>query len=360
MLRKQRRRHVPVILVITKCDTDKMEEDAEHAFHSLGVGEKTLLVSAAHNKGTTELKETIMKMLKDLHFAKEKKAPEVAKEETEEENSEEIIQHTLGIPRIAIVGRPNVGKSSLVNALMSDPQREVSPKLVSDIPGTTRDATDTIIRHEGQDFIVVDTAGLRRKARIEEDLEGLSVLRTIQAIEDADVVVLLIEANETVSNQDKKIAGTVIERGKGLIILVNKIDLMKAEERIEKMKEARAAFPFCKFAPIVPVSAKTRENLPKMFDLALMAHRNLYRRIAPRELKGFLGDVIAGHPMSAFKSCKYVTQSKDIPPTFILFLRNPKKVQISQMRYIENRLRERFGLEGVPVKWITKASGGRK
>ncbi len=368
MLRKQRRRHVPVILAITKCDTPKSAEEAKDAFHELGIAEDIVTVSAAHNIGTDDLREIIIRQLEKLHFEKETVTEKSTKEKEGNEEHEEHEEHEAQVasefnaaraPRIAIVGRPNVGKSSLINALMSDTQRKVSPKLVSQIPGTTRDATDTIIRHEDQEFILVDTAGLRRKARIEQDLEGLSVLRTLQAIEDCDVAVLLIDAHETVSNQDKKIAGTVIDAGKGLIILVNKIDLMKGEERSEKMLEAKGAFPFCKFAPMIPCSTITRENLLKIFPLALMIHRNMHRRIAPRELSQFLRDVIAGHPMTALKSCKHVTQAKDAPPTFVLFVRNPKTIQLSQLRYLENRLRERVGLEGVPVKWVTKGPNAR-
>ncbi len=355
MLRKERRRHVPVILVITKCDTEGAAEQAEHAFHGLGIADEIITTSAAHNRGTEELREMILKQLKKLHFVSEKLKVKSEKLDAEDSEEEQELQLPDRPPRIAIIGRPNVGKSSLINALMSDPQRKTSPKLVSEIPGTTRDATDTMIRHDEQDFIFVDTAGLRRKARIEEDLEGLSVLRTIQAIEDADVCVLLIDAGEEeVSNQDKKIAGTVIERGKGLIILVNKIDLKKGEERTAKMLEVERAFPFCRYAPVLPASAATRENLPKLFALALMVQRNMQRRIAPRELIAFIRDAVHGHPMTSLKSCKHATQAKDAPPTFVLFVRNPKAIQASQLRYLENRLRERFDLQGVPVRWVTK------
>ncbi len=365
ILRTKRKRHVPVILIITKCDTEKMEEEARHAFHKLGIGEEIITVSAAHNRGTEELQEMITKQLLKLNFVVEKKEDrEQRTEDSEEQDAEDSVLFPLSTvlspPRVAIIGRPNVGKSSLVNALMSDPQRETSPKLVSDIPGTTRDSTDSIIRHDDQEFIFVDTAGLRRKARIEEDLEGLSVLRTLQAIEDCDVAVLLVDATDAeVANQDKKIAGTVIEQGKGLIIVLNKIDLVKGEKRTEKMLEVQRAFPFCRYAPMLPASAVTRENLPKLFSLVLMVQRNMKLRIAPRELTAFLQDAIHGHPMSSLKSCKHVTQAKDPPPTFVLFVRNPKTVQPSQIRYLENRMRERFGLDGVPVKWVTKGPRDR-
>lgn len=362
ILRKTRKRHVPVILVVTKCDTEGAAEQAEHAYHDLGIAEEIIATSAAHNRGTEELRECILRNLRKLHFSKEAESGKRKAEENNYVDVDETSRLSLSAyrsPRIAIIGRPNVGKSSLINALMSDPQRTISPKLVSEIPGTTRDATDTIIRHEDQEFVFVDTAGLRRKARIEEDLEGLSVLRTIQAIEDCDVAVLLIEAHETVSNQDKKIAGTVIDFGKCLIILINKIDLLKGDERTEKMAEARAAFPFCRYAPIIPCSTVTRENLLKLFPMAAAVHRNMALRIAPKDLHQFLADSIHRQPMSALKTCKHITQAKDPPPTFVLFVRDPRKVQLSQLRYLENRLRERFGLEGVPVRLVTKGPRDR-
>jgi GTP-binding protein len=337
LLRKKRRRHVPVILVVTKCDTPKLIAAAENEFHGLGVEDDMMLVSAAHGGGIAELRDKIAGYLRDLHFTKS--TPVEAPTDT---------------PRIAIVGKPNVGKSSLINALMPDPQRELSPRLVSDIPGTTRDPTDVIIRYEGREFIVVDTAGLRRQARVEEEIEELSALRAYQAMEEADVVLLAIDGREPVSQQDKRIANAVIERGRALIILVNKIDLMKGEEREEKMAETRGEFLFCKYAPIIPCSAKTRENITKIFDLATVAHANRLRRFSTKDLHDFLDDVAHKAPVGEMRKCKHITQATDPPPTFIVFVKNPKKVDISQLRYLENRFRERFGMEGVPIKWITK------
>ncbi len=341
MLRKKRRRHVPVILVITKCDTDAFKEEAQAEFTSLGIEERTVFTGAAHNVGTEELREAIQAELKKLKFQKEEK-PEVEEGDP---------------PRVAIIGKPNVGKSSFINALMSDTQREVSPKLVSDIPGTTRDSTDTLIRHEGKTYVFVDTAGLRRRSKVEADLEGLSTIRTIQAIENADVAVLLVEGTEPVSKQDKKIASVVIEQGKGLIILVNKMDLQKGDERAEKLQETKGAFPFCRYAPVIPVSAKTREGLLRVFPLIDAVKENRYRRIPPKELHRFIADALHSQPMGELKSCKHATQAKDPPPTFVLFVRHPGKVQVSQIRYLENRMRSMFAFEGVPIKWITKGPG---
>jgi GTP-binding protein len=340
LLRKQRRRHVPVILVITKCDTPEFRDAAMDVAHQLNIADEVLFVSAAHNIGTEELQEEIAKHLKKLKF----------------EKAGEASPETADLPRIAIIGKPNVGKSSIINALMSDGQRDVSPKLVSDIPGTTRDATDTVIRYQDQEFIFVDTAGLRRQARVEEELEELSVLRTLQTLEDCDVALLVLDATEPLSKQDKHIAGLVIEYGKGLIILANKIESIKGDDRKMRIAEIAHSFPFCRFAPLLPTSATTRENLLKIFDLALMVHRNRLRHLETPDLHEFFKEAMQNQPMGALATAKHITQAKDPPPTFAIFLKNPKQVQLSQLRYLENRLRERFGLQGVPVRWVIKST----
>lgn len=344
ILRRDRRRHVPIILVVTKCDTEAFQKVAESLVHELAIADDVVYVSAAHNLGTEELHELIAAHLTKLKFEKPSE-PDPA---------------NLELPRIAILGKPNVGKSSIINALMSEQQRSLSPKLVSDIPGTTRDATDTIIRYHEQDFVFVDTAGLRRQSRVEEELEELSVLRTIQALEECDVALLVLDATEAVSQQDKHIAGIVIEQGKGLVILLNKADLVKGDERKQKLTDIAHAFLFCRWAPVLSCSAKTRDGLLKLFDLALMAHRNRQRHIDTKDLNSFFKDAMMNQPMGALASAKYITQAKDPPPTFAIFVRNPKQIQLSQLRYLENRLREQFGMQGTPVRFVTRSTGRRK
>ncbi len=353
LLRRKKRRHIPVLIVANKCDSLELAEQAEHAFHRLGVSDAVIPMSAVNRIGVPELNEAITKHLLALHFEQKKPAGG-------EEGGFESAVSNPDVPKVAIVGKPNVGKSSLLNALMSDEQRAVSPKLVSPVAGTTRDATDTIVRREGVEYIFVDTAGLRRPARVEKDLEGLSALRSLQAIEDCDVALLVLDAREPVSHQDKRIAERIIDAGKGIVILVNKIDEMKGEERIEKIAEVRGSFVFCRYAPVLPCSALTRDNIVKVFDLATMAHRNRLRRIADKDLRRFYQDAVMGKPMSALATAKHVTQAADPPPTFVLFLKNPKQVQISQLRYLENRLRETFGLEGAPVRWSLKGPRTRR
>ncbi|MFA6039157.1 MAG: ribosome biogenesis GTPase Der [Candidatus Peribacteraceae bacterium] len=345
LLRRKAKRHVPVLLVLNKCDNPELAEEAERLFLELGIGDEVFPVSAISNVGTQDIRKAIARHLKRMHFRKAEEAPEAP---------------SATVPRIAIVGKPNVGKSSLINALMSDTQREESPRLVSDIPGTTRDTTDTVITSEGSQYLFVDTAGLKRHAKSERGIEGFAVLRTIQAIEDADIAVVVLDASGPVSRQDKSIAGLAVEEGKGLIILLNKIDLLKGEERKAKQEEIAYEFRFCKYAPVLSSSAETRENLPKLFNLIQMAHRNRLRRLPTKELQNWLGDHTYGKPVGAVGTAKHITQAKDIPPTFVLFVRNPKEVKVSQLRYLENRLRETFDFAGSPIRWVTKGNHDRE
>lgn len=343
LLRKSRKRHVPIVLVIAKCDNERVFEEALHNFHKLGVTDESIPVSAAHNIGTVELCEAIDRHLGALHFGKRETA--------------DVAEST---PRIAIIGKPNVGKSSICNALMSETQRSMSPKLVSDIPGTTRDSTDTLVRHEGQEFLFVDTAGLRRQAKVEQGVESLSMLRTVQAIEECEVALLVIDGTQPVSSLDKKIAGMAIDAGKGLILILNKIDLLDTEKKKGRMLEIKAGFLFCRYAPVIPCSAVTRTGLLKIFDIAVMVQRNRLRRLTSKDLHRFYDDAVSGQPMTALQTAKYIVQAKDPPPTFVLFVRNPKKVQLSQLRFLENRMRETFGLEGTPIRFITKGPRDRR
>lgn len=341
VLRKQRRRHVPIVLIINKCDNDKMAEDARPNYSKLEIDDEVITISAAHKRGVLEVEDLIKRHLEAMHFGKRERA------------------QMSDIPRLAIIGKPNVGKSSIVNALMSDSVRSTSPRLVSTIPGTTRDATDTLVRHEDQDFILVDTAGIRRKTRVEYGVESLSMLRSIQAIEDADVTVLVLDATEPISHQDQRICGMAIDAGKSIIILLNKIDQVKSEARKMKQLEIQAELPFCRYAPVIPCSALTRDGLLKLFPMALSVKRNRERRLNDKELRRFFDDAVSAQPMSALQITKHITQADDLPPTFVLFLKRPKAVQPSQLRYLENRLRETFGFTGTPVRFVLRGPRDR-
>jgi len=334
-------RHVPVITVLTKADNPATEDEVKADFQEMNVGEEFLAVSAVHRLGIEELEQVIGRELKKLGFA-----PAASGE-----------QAAAGPPKIAIVGRPNVGKSSIVNALMSDTQREASPLIVSPIAGTTRDAVDTEVRFNDKPYILVDTAGLKKRSQAKEELEVYSMLRTLTAIEQSDLVILVLDALEPLTRQDKRIAALTIQSGKGLLILLNKIDGLRGEDRRKKLDETSILLSFCRFTRIVPCSAKTREGLLKIFDLIELIGRNRLRRIPTRELRDWFEQTIHGRPTGEITRSKHITQASDIPPTFVLFVKQPKRVKVSELRFLENRMRETFGFEGVPLRWITKASG---
>lgn len=338
MLRKNKKSHVPVMIVATKCDRPDALDELLPTYLSLGISEEVIGTSAVHRTGIDTLEEAIITHLRNLHFLKSPKA--------ELEN--------INPPRIAIVGKPNVGKSSLINTLMSDPQRALSSRIVSDIPGTTRDSSDTIIRHEEKEYIFVDTAGLRRKSRVDEDLEYLSNVKSVQALSDSDITILMLDATEAVSKQDKRIANIAVEEGKGIIILINKCDMMDRAQRDMKEEEVRAAFPFCRYAPLLFTSAKTRENLPKLFLLIETVARNRVRRIPTKVLLRWYEDTVYKVPSRVLSKSKFITQSEDIPPTFVVFVKNPQDVDVTQLRFLENKIRETFAFEGSPIRWITK------
>lgn len=343
LLRSRKRSHVPVIVVVTKTDNDDIIDEILPQYWALGVGEEIVPVSALNRLGTDELQNHIVEKLKKLHFSKEERS-----------------EADWEIPRIAVVGKPNVGKSSLVNALMSDAQRKESPHLVSPIAGTTRDSTDLVIKNQGRDFLFVDTAGLKRHARTEEGIDSYAMLRSIQAVEQADVCVLVLDATEDISRQDKRIAGLAAERGAGILILLNKIDLVDKEKKAERLAEIQIAFPFCRYAPVIPVSTETREGLLKMFDVIEMIQRNRRRRVPIKDLQRWFMDTVEGKPLGPIGRAKHVTQADEVPPTFVIFVKDPKAVEVSQLRFVENRIRETWDFAGSPIRWITKGPRDRE
>ncbi|MSR67493.1 ribosome biogenesis GTPase Der [Candidatus Peribacteria bacterium] len=341
MLRKRRKKNVPVLVVLTKVDDPGKSASVIADFQEMNVGEDLVTVSAPHYLGILELNSAIAKQLKKLGFL----AVTVA-----------VDPETKAAARIAIIGRPNVGKSSIVNAMMSDGQRETLPLLVSPVAGTTRDSTDTEVKFSGRSYILVDTAGLKKRVYKLEDVERFSTMRTIQAIEQSDVVVLVLDALVEVSQQDKRIASMAIESGKGLIILANKIDGIKGEARKQSLHEISLHLSFCKFAPILPCSAVSREGLLKLFDMVDSVQRSRVRHITTRELRRWFEQIVHGQPLGEVGKCKHITQADDLPPTFVLFVKDAKRVRVSQLRYLENRLRETFGFDGVPIRWVTKST----
>lgn len=337
-LRKKRKRHVPVIIAVSNLDNPKKVDEMLIEYQALALGDHVIPISAPHNFGIADLEGAIEKELMALHFTKQPKP------ETED----------VYIPRIAIVGRPNVGKSSIVNAFMSETQRARSPLIVSDIPGTTRDSTDTEIMFHEKQYVLTDTAGLKKNRQTELEIERFAELRTIRSMEQADVVVLVIDASAKVSRQDKRIAGLAVESGAGIIFLLNKIDMLTSEERIKLNKEIAFHFPFCRFATMIPCSAVTREGLLHIFPAIEEVAENRARRIPTAKLMTWYQRITNNAPVKHIGKANYITQAEINPPTFIVFVKDPKRVNVSDLRFLENRIRESFSFEGTPIRWITK------
>lgn len=258
-------------------------------------------------------------------------------------------------PRIAIVGKPNVGKSSIINKLIGEDR-----VIVSDIAGTTRDAIDTDIVHNGREYVFIDTAGLRRKNKIKEELERYSIIRTVTAVERADVVLIVIDAVEGVTEQDAKIAGIAHDRGKGVIIVVNKWDAIEKNDKTVKEYEQkiRMVLSFMPYAEIMYVSAKTGQRLPKLFDMIDMVIENQTLRIATGVLNEIMTEAVALQqpPSDKGKRLKlyYITQVAVKPPTFVIFVNDKELMHFSYTRYLENRIREAFGFKGTSLKFFIR------
>ena len=327
-----RRSHKPVILVVNKVDNfQKMMPDV-YEFYNLGIGDP-MPISAAERIGIGDMLDKVLE-----HF------PERSGTEEEDER-----------PRIAIVGKPNVGKSSIINKLIGEDR-----VIVSDIAGTTRDAIDTDIVHNGREYVFIDTAGLRRKNKIKEELERYSIIRTVTAVERADVVLIVIDAVEGVTDQDAKIAGIAHDRGKGVIIVVNKWDAIEKNDKTVKEYEQkiRMVLSFMPYAEIMYVSAKTGQRLPKLFDMIDMVIENQTLRIATGVLNEIMTEAVALQqpPSDKGKRLKlyYITQVAVKPPTFVIFVNDKELMHFSYTRYLENRIREAFGFKGTSLKFFIR------
>jgi len=323
VLRESRK---PVILVANKVDNQKRDIMMAE-FYRLGVGEPRG-VSALHGTGTGDLLDEILEHLP----------------ECPEEVGAEVV-------RVAIVGRPNVGKSSLLNALLGEERVVVHPE-----PGTTRDTTDTFLEFKSVNFILVDTAGIRRRGKIAGGIERYSVLRTIQAINRADIALLVIDASEGLTLQDAHIAGYVQQATVGLVLVVNKWDLMKGEDKAEFTREIRGRLSFIPFVPILYTSALSGYGVGKVLDEVLKVAAERAKRVPTAKLNELVAEAVARHALPAEKGrtvrVMYVTQTAVNPPTFVFFVNEPKAVHFSYRRYLENQIRERFGFEGTPLKFV--------
>lgn len=327
-----RRSHKPVVLVVNKVDSfEKMMADV-YEFYNLGIGEPHA-ISAANQMGIGDLLDEVVALF-----------PENTGEEEEDDR-----------PRIAIVGKPNVGKSSIINKLIGE-----NRLVVSDIAGTTRDAVDTPVKYNKKEYVFIDTAGLRRKNKIKEELERYMIVRTVSAVERADVVVLVIDGTEGVTEQDAKIAGIAHERGKGVIIAVNKWDAVEKNDKTiyrfsEKVRNTLAYMPY---AELIFISAKTGQRLNKLYETIDMVIENHSLRIATGVLNEIMTEAVALQqpPSDKGKRLKlyYMTQVAVKPPTFVIFVNDKELMHFSYQRYIENKIRESFGFKGTPLHFIIR------
>ena len=329
MLRKSGK---PIVLVVNKVDNfDKFMMDT-YEFYNLGLGDP-MPISAASRLGLGDMLDEVAK-----HFDKE---------DVEEEEDER--------PKIAVVGKPNVGKSSLINKLVGE-----NRVIVSNIAGTTRDAVDTPVMYNGREYVLIDTAGVRRKSKIKEELERYSIIRTVSAVERADVVVLLIDAVEGVTEQDAKIAGIAHERGKGMIIAVNKWDAIeKNDKTIYKFtEEVREKLSFMPYAEILFISALTGQRLNKIYELIDEIIDSQNMRVPTGVLNEILTEAVAMQQPPSDKGKRlriyYITQVSVKPPTFVMFVNDKQLTHFSYTRYIENKIREAFGFRGTSIRFINR------
>lgn len=333
-----RRSHKPVILAVNKVDSFQKYMMDVYEFYNLGIGEP-FAVSAANRQGLGDMLDEVVK-----HF------PEDSGDGDEDD-----------IPKIAIVGKPNVGKSSLINKLLGEDR-----VIVSNIAGTTRDAVDTKVTWEGRDYIFIDTAGLRRKKNIKEEIERYSVIRTVTAVERADVVVVMIDASEGVTEQDAKIAGVAHENGKGVIIAVNKWDaIVKDDKTIYKhTNKIREVLSFMPYAEIVFISAKTGLRISRLFETLDAVIENQNMRIQTGVLNEILSEAVAMQqpPSDRGRRLKifYMTQVAVKPPTFVIFVNDKELMHFSYTRYIENKIRDAFDFGGTPLKFIVRERGEKE
>ena len=333
MLRRSRK---PVVLAINKVDSFQKFMADTYEFYNLCIGDP-VPISAASRLGIGDLLDEVVK-----HF------PEQTGEVEEDDR-----------PRIAIVGKPNVGKSSIINKLIGE-----NRVIVSNIAGTTRDAIDTEVRRNGKDYIFIDTAGLRRKNKIKEELERYSIIRTVTAVERADVVILVIDAKEGVTEQDAKIAGIAHERGKGIIIAVNKWDAIEKNDKTvyEYTNKIRNILSYMPYAEITFISAVTGQRLPKLFELIDMVIQNQNLRVATGVLNEIMTEAVALQqpPSDKGKRLKlfYITQVAVKPPTFVIFVNEKELMHFSYTRYLENKIRDAFGFKGTALRFLIRERKG--
>ena len=327
-----RRSGKPIVLVVNKVDSFEKFMPDVYEFYNLGLGDP-MPISAASQLGLGDMLDEVVKCFPDSAL------------------DEEIDER----PRVAIIGKPNVGKSSIINKLLGEER-----VIVSDIAGTTRDAIDTTIKRNGTAYVFIDTAGLRRKNKIKEEIERYSIIRTVSAVERCNVAVLVIDATEGITEQDTKIAGIAHERGKGMIIVVNKWDAVeKNDKTMNKFtQDIRQKLSYMPYAELIFVSASTGQRLPKLFETIDAVIENHSLRVATGVLNEIMAEAVALNQPPSDKGKRlrlyYITQVSVKPPTFVIFVNDKELMHFSYTRYIENKIREAFGFRGTPLKFIIR------
>jgi GTP-binding protein len=335
MLRKSKK---PVVLVVNKVDSFEKFGNDVYEFYNLGIGEP-FPISSVNRLGLGEMLDEVISHFDDTLY-------------TEEDDDR---------PKVAIVGKPNVGKSSIINKLIGE-----NRVIVSDIAGTTRDAVDTQVKYNGKEYVLIDTAGLRKKSKINDELEHFMIVRTVAAVERCDVCVLVIDATEGITAQDAKIAGIAHERGKAMIIAVNKWDAIEKDNKTtnEFTKEIRTVLSYMPYAEILFVSAETGQRLPKLFETIDAVMENHAMRVQTGVLNEIMVEAVAMQqpPTDKGKRLKlfYITQVAVKPPTFVIFVNDKELMHFSYTRYIENKIRDTFGFRGTPLKFIIRERAEEK
>jgi GTP-binding protein len=353
-----RRTDKPVLLVVNKADNPRREAEGAE-FHALGF-EDTITVSAQHGRNTGDLADLIVERLPPAEPAEgAARAASVLGDgqgELTEEDLEALAEAEVGPPRVAIVGRPNTGKSTFVNRVLGSERM-----IVSESPGTTRDPVDTQIELDGEPMILVDTAGIRRRGAIERGIERYSVLRSLRAIDRADVAVVLTDATEGYTAQDAHVVGYVLEAGKGLVLVLNKWDAVEKDEHTadQWLRRLRREAPYLAWADIVFASARTGRNLERVLREARRVAEERLRRVPTADLNRVVTDAVAANPPSHVRNrlpkIFYATQAGIAPPTFVVFVNDPTLIHFSYRRYLENRIRERYGFLGTPIRLVLRA-----
>jgi GTP-binding protein len=347
-----RRASKPTILVVNKADNPRREQEGAE-FYALGM-EPTITISAQHGRNTGDLADMIVWELPPPGEAEASANAEPG--DLSEEELEELGETEIGPPRVAIVGRPNTGKSTFVNRVLGEERM-----IVSDVPGTTRDPIDTTVQVDDEPLVLVDTAGIRRRGSIEKGIERYSVLRSMKAIDRADVAVVMTDATEGYTAQDAHVVGYVLEAGRGIVLVINKWDEVEKDGHTadQWLKALRREAPYLAWADIVFASAKTGQRVERILREARRVAEERYRRVPTADLNRVVTDAVRAHPPSHVRNrlpkVYYATQAAVAPPTFVIFVNDPALIHFSYRRYLENRIRDEYGFLGTPIRLVFRA-----